>query len=407
MVYVQTTAYNAEKTLSRAVDSVLNQTYGDFLYYICDNGSTDKTGKIIRKYAKKDRRIVASYNKQNRDYSDNREFMTLRCDLREEDYYCSLDADDEYALTFLEDVIGFMQKNNLDIGCCGYDVIDAASKRKIANHVVESDLIIEGETFSTHVPIYFQFMRATWGKVYRGNVSKVQVVDRAKNPDFPNYGADTANVMLSFQASKRVGILSKTLHKYYSSKKSVSYKLDNERIADDRRLYDRVLGFLRHFNGLTPHNEDFLLLVYFYAINDTLNLLLTSGLSGEEKLAGIIDIFSHEYTKRVIASQKIGALIGQPEAISRQKQSLFSGIIEKLITAEQVPDELMEKFCDVGEMLSAAVEYAAGFILFKKLRARYFMAQNRVVEARAAIDELAELLPNDEDIINMKRELLL
>ena len=34
MIYVRTCAYNAEKTLRRAMDSILNQTYGELTYYV-------------------------------------------------------------------------------------------------------------------------------------------------------------------------------------------------------------------------------------------------------------------------------------------------------------------------------------------------------------------------------------
>ena len=58
MIYFTTKAYNAEHTLRRAVESILCQTNGDFCYHLCDNGSTDGTGEIIREYAKLDKRIA-------------------------------------------------------------------------------------------------------------------------------------------------------------------------------------------------------------------------------------------------------------------------------------------------------------------------------------------------------------
>ena len=51
-VVVWTQAYNAEKTLRRAMDSILQQTYTDFEYYVLNNASTDGTGAIIEEYAK-------------------------------------------------------------------------------------------------------------------------------------------------------------------------------------------------------------------------------------------------------------------------------------------------------------------------------------------------------------------
>ena len=58
MIYIYTCAYNAKKTLRTAVNSILNQTYTDFIYYILDNGSIDYTKKIIEEYANQDERVT-------------------------------------------------------------------------------------------------------------------------------------------------------------------------------------------------------------------------------------------------------------------------------------------------------------------------------------------------------------
>ena len=46
--YTQT--YNAEKYVAKAIESVLNQTYTDFVYYIVDDASSDGTVDIIKGY---------------------------------------------------------------------------------------------------------------------------------------------------------------------------------------------------------------------------------------------------------------------------------------------------------------------------------------------------------------------
>lgn len=50
--------YNTEKYLSSCIDSILVQTFTDFELILVDDGSTDSSGKICDKYAKKDSRIV-------------------------------------------------------------------------------------------------------------------------------------------------------------------------------------------------------------------------------------------------------------------------------------------------------------------------------------------------------------
>ena len=42
---------NGEKYIKNAIDSVLNQTLTDFEFLIIDDGSTDRTVKIIQDYA--------------------------------------------------------------------------------------------------------------------------------------------------------------------------------------------------------------------------------------------------------------------------------------------------------------------------------------------------------------------
>lgn len=50
--------YNAEKYLSEAIESVLNQTYTNFELLLINDASTDRSKEICRKYSKKDSRIV-------------------------------------------------------------------------------------------------------------------------------------------------------------------------------------------------------------------------------------------------------------------------------------------------------------------------------------------------------------
>ena len=44
--------YNGEKYLSEQIESIINQTFTDWVLYIHDDGSTDGTLEIIKKYVK-------------------------------------------------------------------------------------------------------------------------------------------------------------------------------------------------------------------------------------------------------------------------------------------------------------------------------------------------------------------
>jgi glycosyltransferase involved in cell wall biosynthesis len=57
-VSVVMTAFNAEKYLSEAIQSVLDQTLTDFEFIIANDGSTDNSLSIMNEFQKKDRRII-------------------------------------------------------------------------------------------------------------------------------------------------------------------------------------------------------------------------------------------------------------------------------------------------------------------------------------------------------------
>ena len=57
--------HNGEKTLPRAIDSILNQTFTDFELIICDDCSTDATIQVIKDYIEKDNRVILIRNESN------------------------------------------------------------------------------------------------------------------------------------------------------------------------------------------------------------------------------------------------------------------------------------------------------------------------------------------------------
>ena len=57
--------YNSEDTISKSVESILNQSFSDFELLIMDDGSTDNTSKIISNLDKENSCIKSYRNKKN------------------------------------------------------------------------------------------------------------------------------------------------------------------------------------------------------------------------------------------------------------------------------------------------------------------------------------------------------
>ena len=120
-------AYNAEKYIGKSIDSILNQTYGDFEFIIINDGSKDSTKEIILSYS--DNRIVYLENEMNSGIvvtlNKGLEYATVK-------YIARMDADDIAVAERLEKQIEFMEKNKnvgvLGTGICifGEDVQEQA-----------------------------------------------------------------------------------------------------------------------------------------------------------------------------------------------------------------------------------------------------------------------------------------
>lgn len=82
--------YNAEKAIGRCIESIISQEYTDFELILCDDGSTDSSGKICDEYQKKDERIQVLH-KENTGVSDTR---NQGISMARGTYIQFLDADD-------------------------------------------------------------------------------------------------------------------------------------------------------------------------------------------------------------------------------------------------------------------------------------------------------------------------
>lgn len=122
--------YNCEKTISRAIDSVLNQTYTDWVMIICDDGSCDGTFGIMKSYEEKyPEKFVLIKNDKNRKlpYSLNQCLRYVKTDL-----IARMDGDDWCQPTRLEKQVKFLEEHP-DIDLVGTGVTVSDGKSRIAS----------------------------------------------------------------------------------------------------------------------------------------------------------------------------------------------------------------------------------------------------------------------------------
>jgi glycosyltransferase involved in cell wall biosynthesis len=107
LVSVLMTAYNREKYIAEAIESVLASTLKNFELIIVDDCSTDSTVEICRRYAKNDTRIKIFVNESNLGQFLNRNKAAAYA---KAEYIKYLDSDDLIFQDALEKMVFTMQK---------------------------------------------------------------------------------------------------------------------------------------------------------------------------------------------------------------------------------------------------------------------------------------------------------
>lgn len=97
--------FNAEKYIERTIDSILDQTFQNFILIIVNDGSTDNTKQIIEKY---DNSNIQIFNKEHSGIIDSFNFALSHINT---EYAARIDADDIYRSYKFEKQIKFLENN--------------------------------------------------------------------------------------------------------------------------------------------------------------------------------------------------------------------------------------------------------------------------------------------------------
>ena len=111
LVSVIMSAHNAERTIVKSIQSLLNQTYKNLEILLVDDFSNDKTYEIIQDFEKTNKNIKLFRNDKN--IGLTRSLNNLIKQAKGE-YIARQDADDVSDETRIEKQLKFLSKNNLD-----------------------------------------------------------------------------------------------------------------------------------------------------------------------------------------------------------------------------------------------------------------------------------------------------
>ena len=110
--------YNNEIYLEKCLDSIINQTYDNIEIILINDGSSDNSLAIMKKYSKKDKRIII-IDKENEGVSTARNIGIKKCS---GEYITFVDSDDYLEFDAIEKLYHEINTKNVDIVRSNYRV---------------------------------------------------------------------------------------------------------------------------------------------------------------------------------------------------------------------------------------------------------------------------------------------
>ena len=208
-------AYNAEKTLQRARESVLNQTWKNIRVILVDDGSTDGTAGIAREAAGKDKRLTVLC-RENLGVSSTRNAGLALCEGK---YIRFADADDTLPPDSIEKMVLRAEQDGSELVIGGYDQY-IGEKHSYHNLAGRDDTAACDEALDhlcRHANSYFYGV--LWNKLF---LRKTLEQEHCRFQEDLTWGEDFAFVMDYLAGVNRISFMNDSLYHYRRSAGSAS-----------------------------------------------------------------------------------------------------------------------------------------------------------------------------------------
>lgn len=219
-------AYNAEKYIKKCLESLINQTKKEIEIIVINDGSTDKTEKIIKSF--KDERI-RYYKNTNHGIGYTRNFGIEKSN---SDYIMFVDSDDYLREDACELLYNKICDEFLDLVICDYF-------RVYDNEIVEDRLISFKNTNLKETPkLLSDINLSPWNKIYKSSLIKDNNLRFNEELKYE----DTPFVAIALDKAKIIGKIDECLNFYVIHEVS-------ETTIRDRRCFDiiQIIDLVREY----------------------------------------------------------------------------------------------------------------------------------------------------------------
>ena len=207
--------FNAEKTLEKCLESVVQQSYANLEIIIIDDGSTDETSLIYNKFQSNDERILV-LKQQNSGVSKARNTGVKAAT---GDYICFVDSDDWAELNYCSELYSLLVGENADIS-----IVEASYEDENGNVLcskpISDEKIFDGNRALVLLLEDQEIQSHPWGKLFKA--------DLLRNVHFPENlkcFEDYSTLFKIFNKAVKVVKSNEKLYHYIQREDSLSHNL--------------------------------------------------------------------------------------------------------------------------------------------------------------------------------------
>lgn len=355
MITICMQVYNVVSYLKQCVESVLNQSYKNFEFIIVDNGCNDGSEEILKQYAERDKRINLIRYEQNK--LETR-WLDKLLELGTGEYVTYLDPDDWWELNYLERLINFLQKNQLDFALTGTINYFEQTKTHRVMRKLDTAVIMTQYDFAKHYSKFWTFPSTVWGCVAKMELYKKANFLSVLQRTFV-YGLDTMLMLEYIKQCNYIGIDNTALYHYRIHPKSASYAYNPARFDSNIGYYKLIREFLELHDVFDAQKRNWLKRVHISSLIATLSILKQANLEAKSKLLECARIASHPLTTLALTAQgnERTQWIQLIQTIAMQAVSEINSKEE----ADEIRTYFVEKFPECGKVFSFET-----LILFRK-----------------------------------------
>lgn len=168
MVSIIVPVYNGERSIERCLRSIQNQSYKNIEVLVVNDGSTDHTEKVIKKYAGNDARFRC-IEKENSGVSDSRNIAMAQA---KGEYFQFVDCDDWLVKQATEELVRTAQLYDCDMVIS--DFYRVRGKKIMVKGHIDAGPVITRTKFAEYMmeaPANFYY-GVLWNKLFKADIIK-------------------------------------------------------------------------------------------------------------------------------------------------------------------------------------------------------------------------------------------